>query len=162
MEVINELNINIEALVAFKIGKQWEKFRPIDNPRGNGLPGTVVNRRQNSKPGKVKIELKADDLKATEFSVHLYCKKIPKKSGAEGVKVHLGMYRKVHELGNKCREVHHVEVKRLSENRVDDYKYCIEIHYNLHDNRPKCPDINELHKDPTVIHPDEPGGSEEN
>ncbi|MCG2587987.1 hypothetical protein [Rhodohalobacter sulfatireducens] len=159
MEITSELNIDVEALIAFKIDDKWLTFRSIDKPSDEGLPGTVVSKRQNGRSGKKEIKIEPCDLSATEFKVYIYTKKVPELNGVEGIKVHPGKYRKLSDLNGKCRELHHVEVNKLRNNRLDGYKYRVVIHYHLYDDRPHCPDIQEIHKDPTIIHPDDPGGN---
>lgn len=157
MEIINDLHIDIEALIAFKTNDDWSDRRPIvpkagkqdsEGKKQHGLPGTLIGRM-----AKKEVQVNGDDANSDEFKIYILSREIPVHNGIEGIKVNTGRIKRIPKLGGKCRVPHHVEVKRCIDNCPFHYKYSVVIHYKLKDPS-KCEDSHGLHEDPTVVHPD--------
>lgn len=147
MNIVNTLdNENIEVLVEF--GERGRRRPNRSNVTEPGTPGTTIP------AGKcVNVEFDGDDHKENEFKIYITINRMPSRNGISGVGFAPGEGRRIM---SKEFSFHHLEMTTRG-NEIN-----LLVYYYLKDANSDDVNRDKGHIDPTVIHPEEPGGSIEN
>lgn len=147
MNIENKLeNENFEVLVEF--GKRGRRRPDRMNVTEPETPGTTIPAGKS-----VYVKFDDDDRYEEEFKIFIKIARIPNRNGVSGVGFAPGEGRRIM---NKVFSFHHLEMTTRG-NEIN-----LLAHYYLKNANSDDVNRDKGHIDPTVIHPEEPGGSEEN